>query len=85
MNTALTHSQPTITFTLTVNINADRSLLLLAGVIWLACRWFSRAVELARAIAVVLWRRVKRALDDADKKIVWQFSTLAYGPVYGIG
>lgn len=38
----LTHSQPSITLSITVNLHADRSLLLLIGLLWLAANQVRR-------------------------------------------
>lgn len=79
------HSQPSISLTFTVNINADKTLLLITGVIWLAWVSLGRLYEIGRAVVVVAWRRIRRALQMAERRIEWTFSGLAYGPVLGVG
>lgn len=92
MQTKLTHIQPTVSVSLTVNIHADKTFLFLAGVLWLAWlvlaragRRLARAYELGRAVVVVLWRCIRRALRASEKRFAFQFSLLAYGPVLGVG
>lgn len=51
MTRTLTHNQPTIQFALTVNVNADRTLLLIVGLLWLAVE---QVQQLRRGVVVMV-------------------------------
>lgn len=86
------HTQPAISLTITINVNADKTLLLLTGIVWLAWltlarvgRWLSHAYEVGRAAVVVAWRRARRAWGRNSNRMSLYFAgRLAVG-LMGVG
>lgn len=82
------YTQPTFTITVTVNINADRTLLFTAGLFWLVRlalvrlgRFINRVSTWLGAAGRVLWRRLKRWVSEwkADLQVIGQAVRLMIG------
>lgn len=81
---ALKHQVPTIQFTLTVNVNADRTLLLIVGLLWLAVE---QAGQLRRGVVVLVadmwdWAFVGWVEDWA---LIVEAVRELVGPGYAVG
>lgn len=89
---ALAHRSPTVAVNVTVVIEADRTLLFMAGLVWLVWLYLARLGRFIGGLWAWLgaagrvirrrWRNWKRA---TVRRIDWELSGLVYGPVMGVG
>jgi len=92
MTRALAHRVPTVTISVTVVIEADRAILLVAGLIWLAWlymvrlgRFIGGMIAWLGAAGRVIRRRWRNWKRETAKRIEWELAGLMYGPVYAVG
>ena len=98
LTTTLTHRAPAAPLVrplvVRMEINIDFSLLFwpLYALLWLgwlglgrAGKWTRRLYEIARAVIVVSGRRFRRWLRQTERRVMWGFSGLVYGPCLGVG
>jgi hypothetical protein len=81
---ALAHSAPTISLTVTVNINADKTFLFIIGLIWWSVLRLTRIFDWIAAAGRVIWRRLRAWYRRQDSRLAWYFSGYC-GPLVGVG
>jgi hypothetical protein len=89
---ALAHRVPTVAVSFTVTVNADKTLLFVAGLAWLAWlhlarlgRFIGGVWSWLGAAGRVIRRRWSNWKREMARRIEWQFYGLVYGPVMGVG